>query len=92
MLRFYILKIQTMATQKQIDFAWENAHTIRGKNPNTWRKDNYWNTIRHWSYWTMWQYWWEVDHKFPKAKWWTDNLKNIQALYREKNREKSDLY
>jgi hypothetical protein len=41
MLRFYILKIQTMATQKQIDFAWENAHTIRGKNPNTWRKDNY---------------------------------------------------
>lgn len=30
-----------MATQKQIDYAWQNAHTIRGKNPDTRRKDDY---------------------------------------------------
>ncbi len=81
-----------MVTKKQKEYAWDNASTIKGKNPDTRRKDSFWNVMRYGSYWTTWEYWREVDHKHPKAKWWTDDLRNIQALNWEKNREKSDKY
>lgn len=79
-----------MATKKQIEHAWENAKPIRGQNPDTWRRDSEGNKIRSGSHGTLGQYGWEVDHKNPKAKGGTDNLRNIQALHWEENREKSD--
>ena len=30
-----------MATNKQIEDAWNNAHKIRGRNPDVYRKTNY---------------------------------------------------
>ena len=32
-----------MATNKQIEEAWNNSHKIRGKNPEVYRKDDYGN-------------------------------------------------
>ena len=34
-----------MATEKQKQFVWDQAETIRGKNPNLYRRDNYGNQI-----------------------------------------------
>ncbi len=81
-----------MATKKQINHAWENAKPIRGKNTKTWRRDSDGNKIRHGSYGTTGEYGWEVDHKNPKAKGGSDNLRNIQALHWKENRKKSDKY
>lgn len=90
--RFYYLPIIKWLLKSKKDHAWEKASTIRWKNPDAWRRDSKWNKIRKWSYWTHWKYWREVDHKKPQAKWWTDHLKNIQALKTEANRKKSDNY
>ncbi|MBC8552356.1 MAG: HNH endonuclease [Candidatus Brocadiales bacterium] len=46
--------------------------------------------MRNGSHGTLGEYGWEVDHKNPKAKGGTENLRNIQALHWEENREKSD--
>ncbi|MBC8401510.1 MAG: HNH endonuclease [Candidatus Marinimicrobia bacterium] len=79
-----------MATKKQKDHAWDNAKKIRGRNPESWRRDTQGNIIRHGSYGTQGDYGWEVDHKNPIAKGGTEHLRNIQALQWEVNREKSD--
>ena len=52
-----------MATKRQKEHAWENAKPIRGKNPDSWRRDAAGNVIRHGSYGTKGEYGWEVDHK-----------------------------
>jgi len=81
-----------MASKKQIEQAWEKGKTVRGKNPNTWRKDNYGNTIRKGSYGTKGEFGWELDHKNPTSKGGTDNPKNIQPLHWNENRKKSNKY
>lgn len=81
-----------MATKKQIEHAWDNAKKIRGENPDVWRKDKHGNVIRYASYGTNGDYAWEVDHKNPVSKGGTEHLRNIQALHKEENREKSDKY
>lgn len=81
-----------MATEREKDYAWENAKTMKGKNPDVWRKDEKNNIIRHGSYGTQGEYGWEIDHIHPKSKGGTDSLKNLQALHWEENREKSDKY
>ena len=81
-----------MAGKKQIDQAWEKAKEISGKNPDAWRKDIGGNTIRKASYGTQGQYGWELDHKYPQSRGGSDNQRNIQALYWQDNRKKSDTY
>ncbi len=81
-----------MASKKDIEAAWEKARSIRGKNPDVWRKDPAGNTIRKPSYGTQGEYGWELDHIKPKAKGGSDARKNIQPLHWEENREKSDKY
>lgn len=39
-----------MATNKQIEEAWNNAHKMRGKNPEVYRKDDYGNIMYKSSY------------------------------------------
>lgn len=39
-----------MASKKAIDSAWEKAKTIKGENPNVFRKDDFGNKIRKASY------------------------------------------
>ena len=79
-----------MASKELIEKVWEKAKEIRGKDPDVWRKDTYRNKIRFPSYGTEGDYGWEIDHKVPKEKGGSDNIRNLQPLYWEENREKSD--
>jgi hypothetical protein len=81
-----------MAVKKRIDLVWDKATSIKGKNPDVWRKDPKGNTIRKASYGTQGEYGWEIDHKKPVVKGGTVDPKNLQPLHWEANREKSDKY
>lgn len=75
-----------------IQKTWEKAKPIRGRNPNTWRKDLKGNKIRFGSYGTIGKYGWEIDHKKPKAKGGSNINRNFQPLHWKENRKKSDKY
>ena len=77
-----------MPAKKTIEKVWDKAKSIRGKDPEVWGKDTYGNKIRKASYGTEGKYGWEVDHKNPKDKGGTDNMRNLQPLHWEENREK----
>lgn len=79
-------------TDKKIQKAWEQAATIRNKNPETWRKDELGNLMRHGSYGTNGEYGWEIDHRKPSSKGGSDDDQNLRALNTEANRKKSDKY
>ena len=81
-----------MATKKQINYAWDNAMTLRSENPDVWRRDELGNLIKSGSYGTLGKYGWEVDHRKPRAKGGTDHLRNIRPLHHKANRMKSDIY
>lgn len=81
-----------MATNKQIEEAWDKAHRVRGKNPELYRKDDFGNIMYKPSYGKQSNMGWEVDHIHPKAKGGTDSLRNLQAVQWEENRRKSDKY
>lgn len=81
-----------MVSQSDIDFCWDNASTIRGRNSDVWRRDSKGNIIKRGSYGTVGEYGWEVDHKNPKEKGGTDHKRNLQALHWKANRKKSDKY
>ena len=74
------------------DDAWNKAQTIKGKNPDTWRKDAYGNVVRYGSYGTTGEYGWELDHKHPVSKGGTNSPRNIQILQWEENRIKGNKY
>lgn len=69
---------------------WNKGKPIKGKNPEVWRKDVAGNKIRHGSYGTRGEYGWEFDHKNPKSKGGSDNIRNLQPLHWKTNREKGD--
>ena len=77
-----------MASKKLIEEVWEKAKEIRGKDPDVWRKDKYDNKIRFGSYGTEGEYGWEIDHENPRYKGGSDQLRNLQSLHWEENREK----
>jgi len=49
-----------MPSKREIEKVWDNANTIRGKNPDTWRRDEEGNKLRKGSYGTQGDYGWEV--------------------------------
>ena len=58
----------------KIEKAWENAHKIRGRNPDVYRKDDYGNIIYKSSYGKQSEMGWEIDHKHPKSKHWIERV------------------
>jgi 5-methylcytosine-specific restriction endonuclease McrA len=81
-----------MPSQKLINQVWEKGKEIRGKDPETWRRDAEGNKIRKPSYGTKGEFGWEIDHKKPVEKGGTDDPRNLQPLHWKENREKSDKY
>ena len=81
-----------MASEKKKDAAWENADTVRGKNPNLYRQDTYGNLMYKPSYGKRSDMGWEIDHKHPVSKGGTDSNRNLQAVQWKENRIKSDKY
>ena len=79
-----------MVTKKDREAAWDRATKVRGKNPETWRRDELGNQMRHGSYGSQGEYGWEIDHKNPVSKGGTDNPRNLRALNSGANRWKSD--
>ena len=81
-----------MASKKEIQKVWEKGKKIRGKNPNTYRKDEQGNEIYRHSYGKNSEKGWEIDHKKPKNKGGSDSLRNKQPLQTSENKRKSDKY
>lgn len=81
-----------MPSQKRIDEVWDKGKEIRGRNPETWRRDAESNKIRKGSYGTQGDFGWEIDHKKPVEKGGSDDLRNLRPLHWEENRKKSDKY
>lgn len=79
-----------MSDKSKKDKVWEKGKDIRGKNPDTWKKDAEGNKIRYGSYGTGGKYAWEIDHKHPKSKGGSDNIRNLQPLHRDANRAKGN--
>lgn len=81
-----------MPIRGQIDGAWERASTVRGQDPNVWRRDEEGNVIRYASYGTQGEYGWELDHRVPVSRGGSEHGRNLRALHWQANREKSDSY
>jgi len=79
-------------SNKRIKEILGKAKILKGKNPNTWRRDVKGNIIRFGSYGTKGRYGWEVDHKKPKAKGGSNHIRNLNPLHWQENRKKSDKY
>lgn len=79
-----------MAGKKVVNQVWDKGKTIRGQNPDSWRRDVAGNKIRFGSYGTEGEYGWEIDHINPQSKGGSDNLRNLQPLHPDANRKKSD--
>lgn len=79
-----------MVSKKDRDAAWDRAATIRGKNPESWRRDELGNPMRQGSYGTEGEFGWEIDHRNPVSKGGTDSARNLRALNTKANQKKSD--
>lgn len=81
-----------MASKKEIQKVWEKGKPIKGKNPDTHRKDVLGNEIYKPSYGKNSKKGWEIDHKKPKSKGGSESLRNKQPLQSQENKIKSDKY
>jgi 5-methylcytosine-specific restriction endonuclease McrA len=75
-----------------VDKVWDKGTPIRGKNPDTHRRDALGNELYKPSFGKQGEKSWEMDHIKPVNKGGSDSLKNLQPLQTEANREKADKY
>ena len=79
-----------MATKTQINKAWNNAKTTKGKDSNKYRQDPYGNIMYKDSYGKDSNMGWKVDHIKPQSQGGSDATKNLQALNTDVNISKGD--
>ena len=72
------------------DQVWKKAKKIRGEDPAQYRQDPYGNKIRYASHGKKSPVGWETDHIKPKARGGSNDIRNLQAMQWEANREKAD--
>lgn len=77
---------------ERVEEVWEKAKKIPGKDADQYRRDDAGNVIRRTSCGKDSEMGWEIDHKKPVDKDGTDNLRNLQPLQTDENREKSNTY
>ena len=79
-------------TESRLDQICDKGQTIRGKNPDLYRKDIYGNVMYRHSYGKTSEKGWNVDHSKPQAKGRTDHLNNLQPMNTIANCRKNDKY
>jgi 5-methylcytosine-specific restriction endonuclease McrA len=92
--RFLLLKLRrkTMVNKEDVEWTWNHAQEIRGKNSDLYRRDEDGNQIYKPSYGKNGEQSWEVDHRNPVAKGGSDHRRNLRALQTAANRKKGDKY
>ena len=78
--------------EERVQEVWKSGKKISGKDPDLYRRDEAGNVIYGPSYGKDSDMGWEVDHKKPIDKGGTDNLRNLQPLQSDENKEKSNKY
>lgn len=79
-----------MATKIQREKVWEKAPTVRGKDPNLYRKDPYENIMYKHSHGMASKMGWDIDHIKPASRGGSDATRNLQALNTSVNRSKGN--
>src|SRR5579862_3286011 len=79
-------------TIQVVEAVWQKGSPIAGYDPGAYRRDRCGKTIARVAHGTTGLYGWEVDHIRPVAKGGQDDLDNLEPLYWENNRHKSDDY
>jgi len=78
--------------EEVVQKVWEKGKPVRGKEPDSYRRDAAGNVIYKPSYGKDSDMGWEVDHKRPASKGGKDNLGNLQPLQTEENKDKGNEY
>ena len=81
-----------MVSKTDIAWSWSNAKTIRGKNPNLYRRDEFGNVIYKPAFGTNGKMGWEIDHRKPTSKGGSNHRRNLRALQTTANRKKNNKY
>ena len=77
-------------TQEDVNWCWEQAHTVRGRDPALYRRDELGNVIYKPSYGKQGEMSWQIDHRNPVAAGGTDSRRNLRVLQTGANQRKSD--
>lgn len=79
-------------SDKKLDKVWGKGAKVRGKSSGLYRKDSAGKIIYKPSYGKTSDMGWEVDHKRPRSKGGSDNIRNLIPKHWKTNRRKSDRY
>lgn len=79
-------------SDERLDQIWDKGQTIKGKNPDLYRKDKYGNEMYRYSYGKTSAMGWNVDHSKPQALGGTDHLNNLQPMNSRVNSSKGKQY
>ena len=72
------------------DATWNKAPTVRGKDPDLYRRDPYGNVLYKPSYGKDTAMGWHIDHIKPQSKNGSDSLRNLQVMQSSKNKSLGD--
>lgn len=79
-------------SEERLDQIWDKGETIRGKNPDRYRKDIFGNVMFRPSYGKTSPMGWNVDHSKPQELGGTNHLNNLQPMNSKANSSKNDKY
>ena len=73
-----------------IEWAWDKAQKVRGKDPDQYRRDEMGNELYKPAYGKHGDKSWVIDHQNPVAKGGTDHRRNLRILQTEANEKKGE--
>lgn len=75
-------------TDERLEQIWEKGSTVKGKNPDLYRKDSYGNLMYKGSYGLYSPMGWNVDHSKAVANGGTNHLNNLNPMNSRANSAK----